>query len=75
MATNTHINAASAATKGDDMKLSKRERTILDLAMKGLYTDGGHHKQFILEEIIATLTEASVEDVRRVIAPYEHGTL
>ena len=33
-----------------------KENTIVDLCLKGLYTDGAHHKQWYLEEILRAAT-------------------
>lgn len=36
-------------------KLIKKRREIKDLCIRGLGTDGGHHKQWFLEEILKVI--------------------
>lgn len=45
------------------MEIEKIEK-IKELAIEGLYTDGAHHKQWYLEEILK-FTGANIEELRK----------
>ena len=45
------------------LKMAIRDR-IKDLCINGLITDGGHHKQWYLEEILKTL-DFNLKDIRK----------
>jgi len=48
-------------------KPTKKELELIDLAVRGLYTDGGHHKQYYLEQIILKITGFPIDEVRKQI--------
>lgn len=50
--------------------LRDRVNTAIDLAFNGLMTDGGHHKQWYLDQIIQTLAS---ERYRRLCKEAKNG--
>ena len=44
----------------DDVRVQK----IVDLAIEGLLTDGGHHKQWYLEQILLVARGGPFDDLR-----------
>ena len=53
-------------------KPTKKEMKIIDLAVEGLHTDGGHHKQHYLEKILEAVTGLSLDEIRRQVG-HESG--
>lgn len=37
--------------------MNELEKKIVDLCLRGLYIDGGHHKQWFLEEILKLIID------------------
>tara|TARA_Y100000034_G_scaffold133004_1_gene197410 strand:- start:144 stop:344 length:201 start_codon:yes stop_codon:yes gene_type:complete len=43
--------------KGDNMEFTKLEMELLELIMDALYTDGAHHKQWYLEQLLSIISK------------------
>jgi len=57
------------------LKGKDRDNKIIQLCIDGLCTDGGHHKQWYLEQILLlfneedTIRELNMEDIEQGVAP------
>lgn len=46
---------------------------VINLCLDGLTTDGGHHKQWALEEILKLITSETVFDIYKNQYEWEEG--